>query len=163
MSKPFIVSKAKWDGLADFAKHNLSEFANNPEYSGTGVDVWTQNTEPFATDDDSYGKYNLLYSDGKGSPEGKVTAPKGAIAYIASQDDFFGGFIFIKWNNPDASGKCPTVQMDGLKKDKPEQAWEKIKGYLGVSASLALSSTGEEYTQAFISTTQGLQELDGFF
>lgn len=163
MSKPFIVSKTKWDGLANFAKHNLTEFADDPDYAGTGVDVWTRNMELFANDDNNIGKYNLLYSDGKGSPEGKATAPRGAIAYIASQNDFFRGFIFIKWNNPDASGECPMVQMDGLKKDKPEEAWKKIKGYLGVSATLALSSTGDEYGQAFISTTGGLQELDGFY
>lgn len=32
-----------------------------------------------------------------------------------------------------------------------------------IHKTIALSSTGEEYTQAFISTTGGLQELDGFF
>lgn len=31
-----------------------------------------------------------------------------------------------------------------------------------IHKTIALSSTGEEYTQAFISTAQGLQELDGF-
>lgn len=32
-----------------------------------------------------------------------------------------------------------------------------------IHKTIALSSTGEEYTQAFINTTGGLQELDGFF
>lgn len=34
---------------------------------------------------------------------------------------------------------------------------------LGVAPTIALDSQGNEYTQAFISTTGGLQELDGFF
>lgn len=34
---------------------------------------------------------------------------------------------------------------------------------LGIAPTLALSSTGNEYGQAFISTTGGLQELDGFY
>lgn len=163
MSKPFIVSKAKWDGLADFAMNNLSEFTDHPEYLRSEEGVWTHGTESFTADLDGFGEYQLLYNDGKGSPEGRLTAPEGAIAYIASQHDLLEGFIIIKWNNPDASGKCPMVEITYLKKDKSEQAWEKIKGYLGVSAVLALSSTGEEYTQAFISTAQGLEELGGFY
>lgn len=35
--------------------------------------------------------------------------------------------------------------------------------YYSIIDCIALSSTGEEYSQAFISTTQGLQELDGFY
>ena len=50
---------------------------------------------------------------------------------------------------------------DGSKYPYEEMEWSFIIFY--TTKTLALSSTGDEYGQAFISTTQGLQELDGFF
>lgn len=42
-----------------------------------------------------------------------------------------------------------------------ETVWDFVIFY--TTKTVALSSTGDEYGQAFISTTHGLQELDGFY
>lgn len=52
-------------------------------------------------------------------------------------------------------------QPDGSTYPYEEKVWDFVIFY--TTKILALSSTGDEYGQAFISTTQGLQELDGFF
>lgn len=102
----------------------------------------------------------LLLEDGKlgARPDTQNLLSDGQIVIICNADKTY----YIGWTQFADARKFWFVTYNGNSM-LSEQNYKKAITFFYKTPIVALSSTGKEYTQAFISTTQGLQEIDGFF